>query len=210
MLIDKEFVIIGAGGHARVIVDTLLTMGFSLKGIVDVEYSGQKEKIMGYPVLGGLEFVEKFNPDEIVLSIAIGDNTQRRFQYDSFKQKGFFFPSMVHPAAIVSESSHISDGVFINAGAIINSNARIGENCIINTGSIIEHEVTIGEHCHICPGAKIAGRVNIGNNSFIGIGANIIDYIKIGHDVVVGAGSVIIDDIASESTYVGVPGRKIK
>lgn len=207
---DRTFIIIGAGGHARVVADNILANGFTLKGIVDVEYSGQKEKIMGYPVLGGLDYVEQFDPSEIVLSISIGNNTRRSFYYEFFREKGFFFPPLIHPAAIVSEFSHISDGALINAGAVINAGAEIGENCIVNTSSIIEHEVSLGKYCHVCPGAKIAGRVSIGNNSFIGMGANIIDYIKIGSNVVIGAGSVIIKDIASKSTYAGVPGRKIK
>jgi UDP-perosamine 4-acetyltransferase len=210
MQFDKEFIIIGAGGHARVVADTILVKGYGLKGIVDVEYSGQKEKIMGCSVLGGIDFIDQFDPEKVALSIAIGDNTQRSFYYNFFMQKGFIFPQLIHPAAIVSEFSHISDGVFINAGVIINSNAKIGKNCIINTGSIIEHEVIVDKHCHICPGVKIAGRVTIGNNSFIGMGANIIDSITIGHNVVIGSGSVIIKDIKPHSTYVGVPGRIIK
>jgi sugar O-acyltransferase (sialic acid O-acetyltransferase NeuD family) len=210
MKIDQEYIIIGAGGHARVIADTILALSKPLKGIVDVGYSGQKENILGCPVLGGIDLLEQLDPADVVLSMAIGDNNQRQHYYDFCKQNGFFFPSIIHPSAIVSEFSHVSEGVFINAGAIINSYAKIGENCIVNTASIIEHEVTLGKNCHVCPGAKIAGRVTIGNNSFIGIGASIIDYIKIGQDVVIGAGSVIIEDIESKSTYVGVPGRKIK
>jgi len=210
MIDNKEFIIIGAGGHARVIADAILTLGYTLQGFVDLEYTGQKEEILGLPVLGGLEFLDQSNPSDIALAIAIGENTKRSYYYDFFMKKGFFFPSLLHPEAIISDFSHIGGGVFINAGAVVNAEVRISNNCIINTGSIIDHEVVIGENCHICPGAKIAGRVIIGNNSFIGTGANIIDYIKIGHDVVIGAGSVIVKDAQSESTYVGVPGRKIK
>lgn len=207
---NKELVIIGAGGHARVVADTVIAMGISLKGIIDIEYHGQKEEIMGCPVLGGLEFIEQLEPAEAALAIAVGDNTQRSHYYTLFKQKGFSFPPLIHPTAVVSKFSYISDGTFINAGAIINSGAKIGQNCIINSGSIIEHEVSLGMHCHICPGVKIGGRVVVGDNSFIGIGTSIIDYIKVGSNVIVGAGSVIIKNIEPSCSYAGVPGKKIK
>ena len=206
----RELLIVGAGGHSRVVIDTAILLGNPIKGVVDIGYHNQKECIMGVPIVGGLDYLELLDPSETDLVVAIGDNQKRSLYYNSFKQKGFSFPDMIHPTAIVSKFSYTGGGVFINAGAIVNSKVKIGQNTIINTGSIIEHEVMIGSHCHICPGVKIGGRVVLKDNCFVGIGTSIIDYLKIGHGAVIGAGSVIVNDIEPESTYVGVPGNRIK
>jgi len=205
-----ELVVIGSGGHSRVVVDTASAAGYKLIGIIDINYKGKKETILNTPVIGGLLTLDELNPKHVSVFVAIGDNSKRAEQFYKAQAKGFSTPSVIHPTAFISEHAIIGNGTIVNAASIINSEAVIGENCIINSGAIVEHEVIIGNHCHLCPGVNIGGRVTIGNESFIGIGARVIDNIHIGIKSVVGAGSVIIKDVDSHATVVGISGARIK
>ena len=203
-----ELVVIGSGGHSRVVVDTARTAGYKLIGIIDINYTGKKETILNVPVIGGIQTLDEINPKKVSVFIAIGENSKRAEQFYKTQARGFKIPSVIHPTAFISEHSVIGNGTLVNTASIINSEAVIGENCIINSGAIVEHEVIVGNHCHLCPGTNIGGQVKIGNESFIGIGARVINNIHIGTKSTIGAGSVIIDDVASNAKVVGVPGRE--
>jgi UDP-perosamine 4-acetyltransferase len=207
----KKVVIIGAGGHCRAVIECLKTSGRPIEVIVDLDYSGRSETVMGVPVLGSYEeFAGAPPPGGMELAMAIGDNRKRTAVYGRLLALGFSIPPVVHGTAYVSESASVGDGSFIGAGCIINAMASIGQNAIVNTGAIIEHETVIGPGCHIGPGARIAGRVTVGAGSFLGIGTSVIDCVRIGEDVTVGAGSVVLEDIGSGCTVVGSPARKVR
>jgi sugar O-acyltransferase (sialic acid O-acetyltransferase NeuD family) len=205
----KKIIIIGSGGHSRVVIDTLETLGSNIFGIIDINYKGQKEKIFNYKIIGDMTIIDNLNPKNYNIILAIGDNNKREKYFSELLYKGFTIPTIIHPTAILSKKIIIGNGVFINSGVILNAGVEIADNTIINTGSIIEHEVNIKQNSHICPGVKIGGRATVGKNTFIGIGSSIKDYIKIGDNVKVGAGSVIIDNIKKGLTVVGVPGKEI-
>jgi len=207
---QKSMLIIGPGGHSRVVIDAALSTGHNLIGIIDPEYSGKDETILGVPVLGGVGILDEMDPEHVSVFVAIGSNSKREKWIHKVKEKGFSTPTIQHPSAIISPHAEIGEAVFINAGALINAGARIGSGAIINTGVIIDHETSVGQCVHVAPGCKISGRVTIGNGTFIGIGVTVIDYINIGEKAMIGAGSVIIKDIASGTTVVGTPGKVIK
>lgn len=202
-------IIIGTGGHARVVAEIANLSHLEIKGFIDLDYSGEDELILGFPVLGGLEQI-KHLPSDISFFTAIGENAQRKQAFDSMVNKGYSPINLVHPTAVVGEGVNIGPGTIICAGAIISTNAQIGGNSIINTGVIIDHETILGRDSHVAPGCNIAGRVTIGAGSFLGVGANVIDKINIGERVTVGAGSVIIRDVPPNSTVVGVPGKVLE
>lgn len=206
----KNIIIIGAGGHARVIIDTAEQLNFKIKGIIDINFKNQDERILDYPVLGDFSVLQKIDPVNITAIVALGDIEKRAEYFHRIVKLGFSMETLIHPTAIVSKHAKIGKGVFVNVAAIINSAAIIKDNVIVNTGAIIDHETEIGEHCHIGPGVKIAGRVKIGHHSFIGIGTTIIDKITVGENVIIGAGTVVINNIYPYSTVVGVPGKRIK
>lgn len=208
---DIDLVIIGAGGHARVVTDAVKESGFHLAGIIDIDYQGggRQETILGIPVIGDMSALDKFEPGNTAVVIAIGDCAKRAELYTKIKAIGFRLPFIIHPTAIVSKHVDIEGGVFINTGVIINAEVKIRENTIINTAAVIEHEVTIGRHCHLAPGVRIGGRTNINDYVFIGIGSNVINGINIGHNAIIGAGSVIINDVGAATTVVGAPGKMI-
>ena len=201
----NQLLIIGAGGHARPVVEIAQLNNWNIAGIIDTSYKGGDEEILGVTIKGGMELLQSFTPSETSVFLAVGDNHQRKEIMAELRQKGYGdFPALIHPKAIVSESAKIENGTLVCAGSIINPLVEIGEGCIINTGTIIDHESVINSFVHLAPGVKLAGRVKIGANSFIGIGASIIDKIQVGEDVTIGAGSVIIKNIPPRSKVVGV------
>ncbi|MDP8210685.1 MAG: acetyltransferase [Candidatus Stygibacter australis] len=208
--IKKDLLILGAGGHSRVLIDTAELLGYVVLGIVDVNYYGQEERILGYPVIGDISALSSYSVETTEIVIAFGDNAKRREYFTKVREMGFNVPALIHPSSVLSKYVKLKEGVFINAGVIVNALAEVEENSIINTGSIIEHEVKIGKNSHICPGVRIAGRVMIGNNTFVGTGSTIIDKITIGDNVIIGAGSVVIRDIKSNSKVAGIPARELK
>ena len=205
----NSIIIVGAGGHARVVIDAVRLNKLDIHGIIDINYSEKSERINGYPLVGGFDYLDHINPKNYDIVIAIGDNDKRDKYFSKVVKLGFNLPNIAHPTSILSKYVTIGKGVFINSGVIINSMARIGDNTIINTGAIIEHEVIIGKNCHICPGVKLTGRVHIGRNTFIGIGTSVIDHIMINENVTIGAGSVIINNIDKNLTVAGSPAKKI-
>lgn len=201
-----SLIIIGTGGHARVVAEIAKLSHLEIKGFIDLDYSGEDELILGSPVLGGQEQIKHLSSD-LSFFTAIGENTQRKQVFEQMIGEDFMPISLIHPTVIIGEGVEVGAGTLICAGSIISTNARIGANSIINTGVIIDHETAIGSNSHIAPGCSIAGRVKIGAGSFLGLGANVINNINIGERVTVGAGSVVIRDIPSNSKVVGIPGR---
>jgi len=205
-----DLIIVGTGGHSRVVADAALESGFQLIGFVDLSYKGSEEDILGFPVLGGRDVLDGFDSGQTLISVAVGNNCQRAECYFELKRLGFSFASIIHPTAVLSKHIEIGEGCFINSNVVVNAGVVIGNNCIVNTGSIIEHECMIGDSSHIGPGVRVGGRTSIGRNSFVGIGSSVIEYIDIGDDVIVGAGSVVINDIIEKTTVVGIPAKVIR
>ena len=206
-----KIVIIGGGGHARVIIDTLKMSGeYEIVGILDPQLE-TGTNISEVNVLGDDNLLEElFKKGVNNACIAVGsikDNIKRKILYERVKQTGFSIPSLTHPQSIMSTNVKISEGVQIMAGAILQAGSLIGENTIVNTGSIIEHDCYIGRHVHICPGVVISGGCEIHEGAFIGAGATVIQGIKIGKNVLVGAGSVVIRDVPNDSKVMGVPAK---
>lgn len=210
----KRIVVIGGGGHAKVVIDAILSSGlFRILGVLDPQLKAG-EKILGYPVLGGDEYLEELKDGNKSFMLAIGIGTikasdKRKTIFEKYKNFGFQFPAIIHSNACISKSAWVSDGVQVLAGAIIQPEAQIGENSIINTGSIIEHNCLISPHCHIAIGAVLAGNVSVGKCSHIGMGAKVLQGVKIGNYVTVGAGAVVINDVGDGKTVVGVPAKEI-
>jgi acetyltransferase EpsM len=205
----KPILIIGSGGHSRVVIDIAISIGFNIIGVIDINYNNNdEENIFDFPVIGGVSKIDNFDPISTEIALAIGNTELRSDYFSNLQNSGYKIVSLISPLSHVSNHVQIGNGVLINTGAIINAGVTVNDNVIINTGAIIEHEVIIGKNTHVGPGVKIGGRVKIGNNSFVGIGSTIKDYINIGDNAQIGAGSVIIRDVESNTIVYGVPGKQ--
>jgi UDP-perosamine 4-acetyltransferase len=202
----EDIVILGSGGHCKVVLDCIYK---NVIGIIDINYNKLSNNIiLNKKVIGNIDALDRYSKS-IKIMIAIGDNIIRNKYYNIIKNMGYEIISIKHKNSIISTFSKIGDSNFINAGAIINANCEIGNNCIINTKASIDHDSIIGNNCHICPGATIAGKVKIGDFSFIGINACIIPNVIIGKNVIIGAGSVVINNISDNCKAIGVPAKII-
>jgi sugar O-acyltransferase (sialic acid O-acetyltransferase NeuD family) len=207
-----DVVLIGAGGHGRVVLDILRSAGVHRPvGFLDADPQLTGQEVGGIPVLGQLNLLPKLKSQKVKgVIISIGDNHPRRQYFRKISDQGFEIISAIHPASYVSKTVKLGRNVVVAAGAVISTDAEIGNSVIVNTSAVIDHECQIGEAVHICPSATLAGRVSVGAETFIGLGCNIIQCLKIGSHAVVGAGAVVLGDVPEGATVVGIPARVIK
>jgi sugar O-acyltransferase (sialic acid O-acetyltransferase NeuD family) len=192
-------IIVGAGGHARVLVDALRTAGRPILGVVDPKLTTDAAGPLGLKVLGGDEALGQYCADKIELVNGIGGTGSTERRHDVFAQfcaRGFRFSSVVHRSAVVSEFAELGQGVQVMAGCVIQCGAIIGANTIINTNASIDHDCKIGQSVHVAPGVTLSGAATIGDRSHIGTGACVIQGIKIGQRCLVAAGAVVYRDLA--------------
>jgi sugar O-acyltransferase (sialic acid O-acetyltransferase NeuD family) len=200
-----KVVIIGAGGHATVVCDALLSSGsHEVVGFVGTVEGGGRS-LLGVRVFASLEELGDFNGHGFVA--AVGDNLARRREFERARALGGVPVSAIHPAAILSSRCEIGSGVMAIAGAIVNVGAIIGDNVILNTACSIDHHCRIGSHVHIAPGARLAGNVTVGELTLIGAGAVILPGVTVGQGCTIGSGAVVTKDIPSGCRAFGVPAR---
>jgi UDP-perosamine 4-acetyltransferase len=207
-----DVVLIGAGGHGRVVLDILRAGGVHKPvGFLDADPQLTGQTIGGIPVLGQVNLLPKLKAQKVKGAIvSIGDNVPRRRYFRKVIDQGFELVNAVHPGSQVSATAKLGRNVVIAAGAVVSTEARIADGVIVNTSAVIDHECEIGQGVHVCPSATLAGRVRVGDETFLGLGCNIIQCLKIGSRVIVGAGAVVIADVPDGATVVGVPARLIK
>lgn len=196
---DKKqiIVLIGGGGHCKVIIDALRKIdSYEIEGIVDPGIQ-KDQNVLGVEVLGGDEvlgsILDKGVDKAFICVGSIGDCSVRASLYEKIKEIGFSFPSIIHPSAIIADDvrDRIGEGTFIAAGSIINSGTQIGKNAIINTSSSIDHDCNIGDYVHIAPGVVLSGEVKVGDRTHIGTSASVVNRVVIGKECFIGAGSVV-------------------
>lgn len=206
---SKPVIIIGAGDHAKVLLDILLEQDVTVIGLTDKNIS-KGNCIYGVSVIGDDSEILKYETDEIELVNGIGSvgNTSiRQKVFSSLKEKGYGFRSVIHESSIISKRTKLGEGVQLLAGTIVNTEAEIGDNTIINTKTSIDHGCVIGKHCHIAPGCSFSGCVKVGDGTHIGTGTSIIQGINIGKNVLIGAGSLVIHNIDDNEKAFGIPAR---
>jgi sugar O-acyltransferase (sialic acid O-acetyltransferase NeuD family) len=207
-----KIVIIGGGGHAKVVISVLRKSGYDIAGYTDRENRGM---ILGVQYLGDDGILKEILTNNSKCSAIIGigkiDTSELRIGLQrSVGELGFNFPVIVSPHAVVNEEVSLGDGTVVFDGVVVNSGTEIGRACIINTHSTVEHDCQIGDNVHLAPGVTLSGGVTIGNNCFIGTGANIIQCITICENCSIGAGSTVVSDITIPGIYAGNPVKRIK
>ena len=198
----NRLIIIGAGGHGKVIADAALKNGYTNICCVDDHATGD---VMGFPIIGTTADVECLNDGNTDFVIGIGNNAIRKTIAEIHNVN---WVSIVHPSAQIGFDAEIGKGTVVMANAVINVCAKIGEHCIINTGAIVEHDNVIENYAHISPNVALGGTVRIGSLTHVGIGATVKNNTEICSDCTIGAGAVVVKNIKEPGTYVGVPIRK--
>jgi sugar O-acyltransferase (sialic acid O-acetyltransferase NeuD family) len=198
--------VIGAGGHAKVVISTLLAAGFDPVQVLDDDASRWGTSLLGVPISGPIAAAAELGERRAV--VAIGSNLIRERIASALD--GLHWLTAVHPHACVDPSAELGPGTVIFAGAVIQPDARIGEHVILNTAATIDHDCEVGAYAHLAPGVHLAGGVKVGRGSFLGIGSVAIPGCSIGAGCTVGAGAVIIRDLPDHVTAVGVPARPVR
>jgi sugar O-acyltransferase (sialic acid O-acetyltransferase NeuD family) len=206
-------IIIGAGGHARVIFE-ILSYDWNIKVVafIDNRTPTSDEKIMGIPVYGNHLVIPKMMVRNGVKAaiIGVGKNDLRKTYFEGIKDIGVEMINAIHPTANIAQDVKIGRGVVIAANTGISTGVEIGDNVIVNTGAIVEHEDVLESHVHIASGTVIAGKVRVKEGAFIGAGCVVKEYVTIGRNAIVGAGSVVLEDIPDNTVAVGAPAKVIK
>jgi UDP-perosamine 4-acetyltransferase len=206
---------LGAGGHAKVLIDILHSgQKLDLVGLLDVDSRLQGTTVLGIRVLGDdslLPLLKRKGVNHFFVGLGgSGRIAVRRRLYELGIQTEMEPVNAIHAHASVSTFAELGRGVTVMAGAVINAGVCLGEDVTINTGAIIEHDCVIGDHVHVAPGAMLAGAVRVGKGAEIGMGAVIRQGTSIGEGAIVGAGAVVVEEVADHVVVVGVPARVLR
>lgn len=200
----NKLVIIGAGGHGKVIADIAEKIGY--KDIVFLDDRPTASTCGAHKVVGGCKDAPVYRGADFI--VAIGNASVRRRLQAELVNEGLRIVSLIHPAAILASRVTVGEGTVIMAGAVVNPDVQIGQGCIINTCASVDHDCRIGDYAHVSVGAHVAGTVTVGDNTWVGAGATIINDVKIASGCMIGAGAVVVADICESGTYVGIPAKK--
>lgn len=198
MIDDKSVVLVGAGGHARSVVNAT---GASVLRFVGLDEDGS--------------FLSGYAGELVVVAVGYAgeDNpvkSSRRLLIDRYEQKGVDFGTLVSPDSFVAQDAEVGPGSVVMTRAVVDTGVKIGRHAVINIGAIIGHDAVLGENVNVALGAVVSGGVHLGDNVFIGAGAVLKHGVRVTANAVIGMGAVVVADIAEPGTYVGCPARRIK
>lgn len=205
-------ILLGAGGHAKVVLDLLRLLDYHVLGVCDPEMVARGiSQWRGLPVLGTDEAVMQYSPESITLANGLGSvpgqQLKRRRLHERFTNLGYYFVTLVHPSVILGSDVELGRGVQVMAGVIVQADTIVGDNVILNTGSRIDHDGLVGDHVHVAPGAVVSGNVAISEGCHIGPASVVIQSIKLAKDSVVGAGTTVLYDLPENCQLTGQPPR---
>ncbi len=201
-----KLIIVGAGGHAKSVIDSLDTDQYEIAGFLDQNKTGD---FLGRPIFGkNIQDIDRY--EDYQYFICIGSNSARKMWFEKLREYGLETINIIDKTAIISPSAKIGRGNFIGKYAIINADSIIGDNNVINTKALVEHECVVGDHTHLSTNSAINGNVVVEDEVFFGSCAVCNGQRRIGRGAIVGSGSVIIRDVEADTTVVGVPARIVK
>ncbi len=206
----RALLVLGAGGHGKVVADVGLSMGLRLIGFVDDDPARDGSEIWGLKVLGWDRLVaERERFGDVLVALGIGSNEARERAHKRLRLAGFEVATLIHPSAVVARSARLGEGTVVVANATVNPDAVVGQGVIVNTGAVVEHDCRVDDYAHLSPKAALGGAVTVGRRSHLGLGAVALPGVRIGADVRAGAGAAIHRDVPDGRTVVGVPARPI-
>lgn len=212
---ERRLIIVGAGGHAKVVADVALAAGYHILGFADD--AADAPPLPGWTVLGPISRVARIlhGAPGAQIIVAIGDNAsrQRVVQYltgQVHPSPRTTFATIIHPAATVSSYASVQPGSVIMPGAVVNAGTQVGSHAILNTSCSVDHDCVIGSFAHLSPGAHLAGGVKIEDGVHLGVGVSVIPLRHIGAWTLVGAGAAVVDDLPGGVVAYGVPAKVVR
>ena len=204
-----RFLVIGGGGHAKVVIEAIRAMNGEVVGVIDAS-PGVRE-VLGVPVVGDDDALPSLRAKGLTcVALGLGANALRERIGRRVKELGFLLPPILHPSALVSPSAKIGEGVVVMARAVVGVETVLRDMSLVNTGAVLDHDNDLGVAAHVAPGCALAGNVRVGDRSLIGVGSAVRPGVRIGVDVVVGAGSAVVADIDDGACVGGAPARPIR
>jgi UDP-perosamine 4-acetyltransferase len=206
---------VGAGGHAKVVLDILAAHGgWDVVGLLDADPALTGTRLSGVPVLGGDELLQpQYHGGVLHAFIGLGgasDTRPKRRLYERVTSVGYDVVSAIHPSAVVSPFARLGAGATIGPLAVVGPDATLGENVIVNTGAIVEHDCRVGDHVHVAIGARLASGVIVEDDVHVGAGATILQGLHVGVGSVIGAGAVVVGDVGPGVVVAGVPAALLR
>ncbi len=205
-------IVLGAGGHAKVLINALQLCSVQILGITDPDPELHGKDILGVPVIGSDDKLANYGARTVQLVNGLGSisvPSTRCQLFDKYKGQKFIFANVIHPDALLAGDVKLGEGVQVMAGAVVQPGVFLGDNVIINTRASVDHDCIIGKNSHVAPGVTISGEVHIGAGVHVGTGASIVQGVRIGDASLVGAGSTVLKDIPDGVKAYGCPAKVV-
>ncbi|MEW6368644.1 MAG: acetyltransferase [Acidobacteriota bacterium] len=202
----KGVLVLGGGGHAKVVIATLSASGIHVSAVYDDHQAKHGSELLGFRVVGPLAAASEKRGHPAIM--AIGSNPVRKRLALDFS--ALPWAKAIHPDAVIDPTARIGDGTVVFAGAVIQADALVGRHVIVNTAATIDHDCDVGDFAHLAPGVHLAGGVRVDEGALLGIGAVATPGVKIGAWATVGAGAIVLNDVPPGVTVAGAPAREMK
>ncbi len=201
----STLLILGAGGHGRVVADAALRQGtWSAIAATDRDAA----RCSGELLPGVARLPQAQLDDAPAVHVAVGDNAARRRECESVGLHRL--ATVIHPQASVSAYAQVAGGCLVAAQAVVAPCARLGYGVIVNHGAVVDHDVAVGDFSHVAPGARLGGAVSVGDGVLVGAGAVVLPGLSVCHFATIAAGAVVTRDIKEPGIWAGIPARRIK
>jgi len=213
MLKLPKIVLIGGGGHCKVIIDAIRkARNYEIIGIIDCKR--EEKEVLDIKIIGDDSKLKKIFVNDcrnaFVSVGSVGDTAVRHKLAKMAERIGFKFPIIIHPSAVVANDIKIGEGTFVGPGVVLSPGVKIGKHVIINSKVSVDHDCKIGDFVHLAPGVTLSGGVKVGKNTHLGTGTSVLQGINIGQDSIVGVGSVIVKNVSNWIVLFGNPCRKVR